>query len=497
MAKSSTNSRIFSSNSPLSVEVSELIAENERLSESYSALARATLEFDEVGWKPINMLGEDSFRLKDLQTVSENARLQTSSNALLKRGAALRASYVFGRGFKMSSNGRALPPRFQGIVDNAVNQLVLFGEEACKKNERSLFTDGNFFVTWDKKRQVFARIPFSEIAGVATSPNDNEIVTYVLRNWMEPKTVGSTEMVQMQGWYPTDYADHSRLASRIQDVAVLKDFVIFHRKENEDGGAVWGVPDCLPALPWAWAYSEYLKDGSKMLKALSAIAWQVKSKTAKGVQNASAKVANNRQVAATVTSGADVELSAMPRNNAVNLDTGKPLAAMAATAMEVSVEALLSGASSTASGSQVLDQSTLNAAYGRQGNWENFFTRILKFIGVQNPSVKFNAIIVDPSYRNVQSLGQAWQTGLFDAEVIQAAYAEQLGIEAPGMVPDGVLIPNNEHSMVGVSSNTPTPGADMVPQATNVATSQGNSGAGVGDLSNSDNTNRDLANTPQ
>jgi hypothetical protein len=154
---------------------------------------------------------------------------------------------------------------------------------------------------------------------------------------------------------------------------------------------------------------------------------------------------------------------------------------MAATAMEVSTDALLAGTGLTGGGgSQVLDQSTLNAAYGRQGNWENFFMRILRFIGVQNPGVKFNAIIVDPSYRNIQSLATAWQSGLFDAQIMQTAFAEQVGIEAPGAVPEGVLIPNNDMS-----------------EETNIATSQGNSGPGVGDFTDGNNDLRDLADNPR
>lgn len=465
-------------------EVAELSAANDRLMESYSAMARATLEFDEVGWKPINQLGETGIELKDVKTISAQARLQSQSNALLKRGAQLRASYVFGRGFKMSGNGQPLAPRFQKIIEDPINQMVLFSEEACKKNERTLFTDGNFFVAYDKKASQFMRIPLNEVMNVATSVANNEVVTYILREWTRPKNVGGTETEVVKAWYPTDLAKQDGLASRIEDVPVDKNVVIFHRKENDETGSAWGVPDCLAAMPWAWAYSEYLKDGSKMLKALSAIAWQVKTKTAKGVSNAAAKVANNRQVAATVTSGSDVELSALPRNNAVDLGTGQPLASMAASAMDVSTDALLSGSGLTGgAGSQVLDQSTLNAAYGRQGNWENYFTRILKFIGVQNPSVKFNAIIVDPSYRNVQSLSQAWMTGLFDPEIMQASFAEQVGIEAPGPVPADVIIPNHES-------------ASSSDNATNVATAQGDSGPGVGDLTDGNNDNRDLANNP-
>lgn len=484
-------------------EVAELTAENERLAESYSAMARATLEFDNVGWSPLGALGEKHIQLIDVQTISKNARLQTNSNALLKRGAMLRSSYVFGRGFTMSSQGLPLAPRYQNIVEDIMNQQSVFGEDACKKNERTLFTDGNLFILGDAKTKRFSRVPMSQITSYAVDPNDHEIVLYIQRTYSKGfisdnygQSLSEVEMVKV--WYPTDFADPNSIKTVIDGVKVDRTKVIFHRKENDETGGIWGIPDCLPALPWAWAYSEYLKDGSKLLKALSSIAWQVKSKTAKGVTNAAAKVMNNRQVAATAVTGADVEMNAMPRSNAVDLDTGRPLAAMAATAMEVSVDALLSSTGTASAGVQTLDQATLNAAYGRQANWEDFFERLLAFIGVRNPEVDFNKIIVDPAYRSIQSIGQAWQTGLFDPAIIQEAYAEELGIEAPGMIPDGVIIPNHESAPTTTPAGT-APGADMnaADNATNVATGQGNSGAGVGDLTNSNNDNRDLANIAQ
>ena len=238
--------------------------------------------------------------MEDVKTISQQARLQTNSNALLKRGAQLRASYVFGRGFKMSSNGKALANRFMSIIDDPINQAMLFSEEACKKNEKTLFTDGNFFAALNKGTLQFSRVPLSEIAGYAVSATNNEIITYILREYTRPKNVGGSETETVKVWYPTDYANQNGLQRSIEGVRVDTSIVVFHRKENDETGSVWGVPDCLPAMPWAWAYSEYLKDGSKMLKALSAIAWQVKTKTAKGVSNAAAKIANNRQVAATV-----------------------------------------------------------------------------------------------------------------------------------------------------------------------------------------------------
>jgi hypothetical protein len=397
----------------------------------------------------------------------------------------------------MSDRAQELAPRFKKLVDDPINQQVLFSEDACKKNEKILFSTGNFFARWDKTKKVWGRIPFEQIVGWATDSDDPDILTYILRQYQRVTNIdasGAQKTETVKVWYPLDYVVNPM--STIAGTRVDRNFVVVDHRENNDTGSLWGLPDCLPALPWAWAYSEYLKDGSKMLKALSSIAWQVKTKTAKGASNSSAKLLNSRQVAATAVTGSDVELSAMPRNNAVDLDTGRPLAAMAASAMEVSVDALLSGTGTTASGSQVLDQSTLNAAYARQGNWEAFYDRALKVMGVQEPSVKFNKIIVDPGYRNVQSLGQAWQTGLFDPAIIQAAYAEELGIEQRGMIPDGVLVPNNEHSAAAVAPTGTKPGADTTGM-TDVSTGQGRSGAGVGDLSNGDNTLRDQSNIPQ
>tara|TARA_R110000803_G_scaffold50144_3_gene104144 strand:+ start:50 stop:1522 length:1473 start_codon:yes stop_codon:yes gene_type:complete len=471
-------------------EIQELSQNNEILSESYSALARATLDFDEKGWAPLNQYTDTGMDLADVKVVSRNARRQTASNPILKRGSTLRASYVFGRGFKMSQAGSPLAPRFQKIIEDPINQQVLFSEAACKKNERALFTDGNFFVRYDKRNRRFSRVPLDEIAGWATDPDDPEIIRYYLREYQvrEPVTdpyntyLAETRKV----WYPLDYVANP--VARINDIPVDRNFVMIDTKSNDETGSLWGLPDALPALPWSWAYSEYLKDGSKMLKALSSIAWQVKSKTTKGGTNISSKLVSNKEVAATAVTGSDIDISAMPRNNSVDLATGEPLAAMAATAMEVSTNAILAEGGND---SQILDQSTLNAAYARQGNWQDFFLRVLRVLGVPDAGVTFNNIIVDPAYRTIQSLGQAWMTGLFDAEIMQDAMAEQLGIEAPGTVPSGVLVPNNEGSFANTGS---TVGAG---NPNNIASGQGNSGAGVDDLSDGDNNLRDLQNNPR
>jgi hypothetical protein len=74
---------------------------------------------------------------------------------------------------------------------------------------------------------------------------------------------------------------------------------------------------------------------------------------------------------------------------------------------------------------------------------------------------------------------------------MQEAIAEQLGIEAPGPVPAGALVPNNSGSFANTGA---TVGAG---NPNNIASSQGNSGAGVDDISDGDNNMRDLDNNPR
>jgi len=475
-------------------QISELTKDNSLLAESYSAMAHATAAFDEAGWKPLYQAQQTGVQLNQVQEVSESARKQTTSNSLLKRGAALRAGYVFGRGFKMASDGGELAARHKAMIKNPINRKVLFSKDACKKNEKALFTDGNFFVRFNKSTNVFSRIPLAEISGFARDPDDPETIRYYkreyLRGELDSKSEGGVRYTTVEVWYPLDYVKNP--VDKIQDIPVDRNFVVIDIKANDDTGGLWGVPDALPAMPWAWAYSEYLKDGSKVLKALASIAWQVRTKSDRGAKNISQKLTKNRDVAATAVTGSNVELSAMPRNNSVDLSTGMPLAAMTATSLEISVNALLAGSGETGgAASQIIDQPTLSAAYTRQGSWEEFFLRVLNVMKVPEPSVTFNNIIVDPAYRTVQSLATAWMSGLFDAEIMQEAFAEQIGIEAPGKVPDGVLIPNN------VQSN-PSDGATLGSgNPNNTATSQGNSGAGNGDLSDGDNNLRDLDNNPR
>ncbi len=466
----------------LSEELQAQIAENELLRESYSSMAQAILAFDDSGWNTANASGSgDGFQLTELKDAAKRIREQTEGNPLLKRGSGLRSSYIFGRGVSFKDQ----PPRVQKFIENSRNQEVLFTPEAQAINERSHFTDGQFFMLANNASKEFQRIPFSEISGVVTDPDDAERVRYIRRTWtskVQELASGSAQEVQKEEWYPVDtYKPESgRFVSSIQGKPVNVKFTMFHSVVNKRAGQVLGVPDAFPALPWAHAYNEYLKDGSRMLKALSMFAWQLKSKTKTGATNAAAAIATPKTAGSTAVLGEGMDLSAMPRGNAVNLTDGRPLGSMVASALEVSVVALLSdpGTSGAYGTAQTLDVPTVKAMEARQQVWTQFYKRVLAFFGAKEDAVDVNwpKIETEPSQRLTQALALAYESGAIHQDEYRAAIIEVLDV------------PRLHNEIPGATNATQNNSGSAIP-------SQGNSGS-VGSMQDNGNASRAQDNAP-
>ena len=413
-------------------EFDAMSAENELLRESYASMAQAVMAFDDNGWNDISVAaGTDGFTLDQLKDASGRIRELSEGNPLLKRGCALRSSYVFGKGVSFG----ILAPRIQKYIDDQFNQDVLFSSEAQTINERSHFTDGQFFVLGSLSTKQFQRIPFTEITGVVTNPDNPEDIWYYRRSWTRKAQdlggAGNRDQ-ELKVWYPTDTYNplNGRFVARIADDPVDATFRMFASRVNRRAGRVFGVPDALPAVPWAHAYNEYLKDGSRMLKALSMFAWQLKSKTKTGVANAAAAIATPPGAGSTAVMGADMELSSMPRGGSVDLTDGRPLGSMVASALEVSVVALLSdpgtaGAYGTAA---TLDVPTLKAMEARQQIWTQFYRRVLNFIGSKDPQINWPKIESEPSQRLMQALALAKETNAIWDDEYREAVIETLDI---------------------------------------------------------------------
>lgn len=466
----------------LSEEFMAMSQENEFLKESYSSMAQAILAFDDAGWNTVSSATSNgSFTLDELQKAAARIRETSEGNPLLKRGCGLRTSYIFGRGVEFGN----LQPRFKKIFDLPQNQEVLFSPEAQVINERSHFTDGQFFVLGNVSTKTFQRVPFDQITAVVTNPDDSEEVWYFRRTWTRKgQDLGgaNAKEQQMNVWYPADtYTPaNGRYVGRIQDQPVDLNFRMFASRVNRRAGNVWGVPDAFPALPWAHAYNEFLKDGSRMLKALSMFAWQLKSKSKTGGQAAAAAIANGATAGSTAVLGENMELSSMPRAGSVDLGDGRPLGSMVASALEVSVVALLSdpGTSGAYGTAQTLDVPTLKAMEARQHVWTLFYQRVLNFMGVKDVDINWPKIETEPSQRVAQSLILAYEAGALWEDELRDAIVEALDIKK--MRPE---LPTANGSSSGNAQ-----GGSVVP-------SQGNSGA-VGSTQDNTNATRKADNAP-
>lgn len=468
--------------SKFQAEFEAMTSENEMLKESYASMAQAILDFDDKGWSGLGGTAtENGFNLTDLKNAAGKIRESSEGNPLLKRGSALRSSYVFGRGVTFSQNNTVLPPRVQRFIDDPINQDVLFSPEAQAINERSHFTDGQFFILGNTSTKRLQRIPFIEITGVVTNPDDPEDAWYYRRSWTRKAQdlgSGSGQDQQMEMWYPVDTYQprNGRYVARIENQKVDVTYRMFTSRVNRRAGRIWGTPDAFPALPWAHAYNEFLKDGSRMLKALSMFAWQLKSKTKNGVTNAAAAIASPNTAGSTAVLGADMELSSMPRGSSINLNDGRPLGSMVASALEVSVVALLSdpGTSGAYGTAQTLDVPTLKAMEARQQVWTQFYKRVLVFLGSREPQVNWPKIETEPSQRLMQALALARETGAIWDDEYREAVIEAL--DTPKLH-DGP--PRDEFDSEGGSA---------IP-------SQGNSGA-VGSTQDNGNDLTDADNEP-
>lgn len=417
----------------LSEQFEAVMGENEMLRESYSQMASAILAFEDEGWTSLNgYMNTDGFQLSELQRASAHIREVSEANPLLKRGSALRTSYIFGRGVSFSPQ----PPRIQRLIEDAQNQEVLFSSEALSINERSNFTDGQFFVLGNVSTKKFQRIPFDQITAVVTDPDDPERVRYYRRTWtrtIQELNSPNPRKEEKNVWYPADTYEPAggRFVSRIQNQPVDVGYRMFACTVNRRAGQVFGVPDAFPALPWAHAYNEYLKDGSRMLKALSMFAWQLKAKSRAGAQNAAATVATPAAAGSTAVVGADMELSSLPRTGStIDLTNGRPLGSMVASALEVSVVALLSdpGTSGAYGTAQTLDVPTVKAMEARQDVWTQFFKRVLRFIGARDIEINWPKIETEPSQRMMQSLALAYESGAIWDDEYREAVIETLDI---------------------------------------------------------------------
>lgn len=406
---------IVSPNPPETPTVTELVemlqAEQsmvEHLQESITGLEQAMFE---PGWHRLTAVADLEFSRNGLRQITAVCRVMGLKNSLIKRGIRLRTAYVWGQGVQISARDADKKSRSQDVnqtvqdfLDDPGNQRTFSSQQAREELEQSLGTDGNVFLalfTNPRTGAVQVRsLPWDDISDVITNPQDASEPWYYKRTWEEPndpfQAAGTRHRV---AYYPALGYTPTTKPLRIKDpmsgsqlAEVMWDAPVIHVKVNGLRGWKFGVPDVYAAIDWASAYKDFLTDWATLVKALSRFAWRL---TAKGSKQAAAKAklaaspsydpvnGEPRFAGATAVGTPDMMLEAIPKSGAtIDSDSGRPLAAMAAAALDVPVTMLLgdpgvTGARATA---ETLDKPTELMAESRRALWTGVINRVLDHV---------------------------------------------------------------------------------------------------------------------
>lgn len=401
------------------IELAETVrAERQMVTHLQESIADLEARMNEEGWRRFTALGEQEFTREGLQQITAVCRLMALKNPLIKRGLALRQSYVWGQGCEISARDDRVNDVIQGFLDD---NRTFTGQQACEEAERALGTDGNvFFALFTSPRtgRVQVRtLPWDEITDVVTNPEDSSEPWFYRREWwFDEQAAGGYGVVTRRrtAYYPAlGHRPLSRprtMPDRYgEPIDVVWDAPVYHVKVGGLSGWKFGVPDSYAAVDWAHAYKDFLTDWATLVKALSRFAWKL---TTKGSKQAQAKTrlaaapskdpvtGEYRHAGGTALQTPDMMLEAIPKTGAtIDSESGRPLATMVAAALDLPVTMLLgdpgvTGARATA---ETLDAPTERAMQSRQQVWTEARRAILTHViseAVRAPAGKLKGRIV-------------------------------------------------------------------------------------------------------
>lgn len=429
--------------------------QNWRIEQLQESVASRMLALEDIGWAEIGGSNEGKGpTLDNLKTIAPKLREMVAANPLFLRGCELIFAYCFGAGMEfthIAKNGTA-----RRVMENLYNQATLFSAEGLRTLNLASFTDGNIVLMFDASTSLYTLIPLEEIGGVILDPDDDAKIRYLKRTrTRDGKPVD--EWIPLSRWKNLK----TNLPQSIKGTKVSQTKVLYVKRENAQVGWTWGIPWSLAAMVWALAYSVYLQDNAKLVKALSMIAWSLTKTTEKGVQSAAAQFVSP-QIGGTAigTPGNAISSVGVPSSQ-VSMNNGQPLAAMVAATIGVPVIALLSSPGATGGSygaATTLDRPTILTMLAKQSGWTSFFEEIIHDQNSRKSQVVFPPIEQDQAYREVQSITVAHSFGLIWDDEARAAVLKTLPVPKlhEGMPPKPIEAP--KPAAQGV--NGPVPGGN-------------------------------------
>lgn len=391
---------------------------------------RAMMDYDNDGWTRI--LGGwasgdhiEGLDLDEVQEIAERIAPKVVGASLPKRAVDLHSGFVWGRGCYISGTekpkGAGRVPDTRKFFVKQVNQESVFGDIAREELQKERFISGNVLAACNTKTKDVNRIPFSQIKGIKVDPNFPENIIAYMREWDTQD--GTTNSVQKRWYYTARFTGTRRASfgSRKDSnlIPVDKDITIVDLRVNRQVGHVLGVPDGLAGLLWSEAYGRIISYGETVQESLAKILFRVTNKTKQGVQSTGVKIAGFGGHGGTASMAEGQELTSIATaGRGYDFASARPVAAMAASAWNVSNMDLLndsSAAGSSYGSANALVGGNRNAMLLMQKEWAEFYKGIFDVMGFERPSVMFEPFDAPDKYREMQSLKLA-QDGLSDEE---------------------------------------------------------------------------------
>lgn len=438
-------------------ELAKYSGETEILREELAA-TRAAMDYDERGWLSLSGGGQDEngLSLSQLKHHSKSIREYVVINPMIGRGAGLRYSYVWSKGVEIpgvneqAGKRQGRPSNLEQFYRNPANQENVFSDNAHQRMELSVFTDGAYLLLGDNDTKELRSFPVSEVAGVYVNPEFTGEVWAVLREWNPDPAKATTR----RRWYYSDKYTGKRQGSIADDagksVPVDSKTTLIDLWVNRQVGWALGVPDALAAMPWVRTYTELVMNGKTMTDALARFASKVKVGSKAGANNVGVKMGGSGAgQAAVIGEGNEMDIFSSA-GKTYDFNGIRPIAALVATALEVSIIHLLSdpGAAGSSYGSASnLDLPTKRAMVARQNMWKSFLERVIQWGTGEKLNVSFPSLDDPDPYRESQVVALAWNSGTVHADEVRPRFMEIANISAlHDSPPENVLQPNNSDS---------------------------------------------------
>ncbi len=259
------------------------LAESTNAILSQGAYGDIELALSNVEWRREVNLSWLEFSRWGIQQIILISRLYYIKNPIMRRIIDVCAAYVFARGVDVSSPDEAANEVLKEFFER--NRRVL-GQLALVDLERKKDYDGNLFFclfpdSMNSGKVTVRMIDATEMQDIVSNPDDSDDPRYYRRLWTQiqfDERTGASISKTAEAWYPALGYDPEDKPKNFNQIEVMWDSPVYHRKCGTVGKWSFGCPRVYPAIDWSKAAKNYLENCATIARSLAQFALKVTSK---------------------------------------------------------------------------------------------------------------------------------------------------------------------------------------------------------------------------